>query len=155
MFTLAIPDSFCACSATIIIQDGASVHTQERLWRRNREEKSLRHVAIVAKFLDDNKPKIHLKRELAVWLKLHRSYSIPFNVSNVGDISGVESEGTLPKFRKRKRKFLSRLHLLHKAGAWNEDVPCRSRATTAKKLCKKAFVVAYAAYCCGPDILLP
>ena len=56
MFTLAIPDSFCACSATKIIQDGASVHTQERLWRRNREEKSLRHVAIVAKFLDDNKP---------------------------------------------------------------------------------------------------
>ena len=26
----------------------------------NREERSLRHVAMVAKFLDDNKPKIHL-----------------------------------------------------------------------------------------------
>ena len=60
-----------------------------------------------------------LKREFAVWLKLHRSYSIPFNPSNVGDISGVEFEGILPKFRKRKRKFSSRVHLLHKAGAWN------------------------------------
>ena len=33
----------------------------------NREEKSLRHVAIVAKFLDDNKPKIDLKREFALF----------------------------------------------------------------------------------------
>ena len=32
---------------------------------RNREEKSLLHVAMVANFLDDNKPKIHLKREFA------------------------------------------------------------------------------------------
>ena len=28
----------------------------------NREEKSLRHVAMVAKFLDDNKPKTSLKK---------------------------------------------------------------------------------------------
>ena len=28
----------------------------------NKEEKSLRHVAKVAKFLDDNKPKRHLKK---------------------------------------------------------------------------------------------
>ena len=33
----------------------------------NREEKSLRHVAMVAKFLDDNKPKIDLKREFALF----------------------------------------------------------------------------------------
>ena len=31
----------------------------------NREEKSLRHVAMVAKFLDDNKPKRHLKSGFA------------------------------------------------------------------------------------------
>ena len=30
--------------------------------RLDREEKSLRHVTIVAKCLDDNKPKIHLKK---------------------------------------------------------------------------------------------
>ena len=30
-------------------------------WKINREEKSLRHVTTVAKFLDDNKPKTSLK----------------------------------------------------------------------------------------------
>ena len=30
----------------------------------NREEKSLRHVAMVAKFLDDNKPKTSLKKRI-------------------------------------------------------------------------------------------
>ena len=40
-----------------------------------REEKSLRHVAMVAKFLDDNKPKIHLKRDFAPF----QTSSILFN----------------------------------------------------------------------------
>ena len=33
----------------------------------NKEEKSLRHVPMGAKFLDDNKPKIHLKNEFALF----------------------------------------------------------------------------------------
>ena len=33
----------------------------------NREETSLRHVALVAKFLDDNKPKRHLKSGFALF----------------------------------------------------------------------------------------
>ena len=41
----------------------------------NREEKSLRHVAMVAKFLHDNKPKIHLKSKFA----LFQTSSILFN----------------------------------------------------------------------------
>ena len=41
----------------------------------NKEEKSLRHVAIVAKFLDDNKLKIHLKSKFA----LFQTSSILFN----------------------------------------------------------------------------
>ena len=41
----------------------------------NREEKSLRHVAMVAKFLDDNKPKSHLKSKFA----LFQTSSILFN----------------------------------------------------------------------------
>ena len=46
------------------------------LWSRdNREEKSLRHVAMVAKFLDDNKPKRHLKSGFA----LFKTSSILFN----------------------------------------------------------------------------
>ena len=41
----------------------------------NRQEKLLRHVAMVAKFLDDNKPKIHLKSKFA----LFQTSSILFN----------------------------------------------------------------------------
>ena len=41
----------------------------------NREKKLLRHVAMVAKFLDDNKPKIHLKSKFA----LFQTSSILFN----------------------------------------------------------------------------
>ena len=37
---------------------------------RNREEKSLRHVAMVAKFLDDNKSKRHLKSGFALFQNL-------------------------------------------------------------------------------------
>ena len=33
----------------------------------SRKEKSLGHVSMVAKFLDDNKPKIHSKREFALF----------------------------------------------------------------------------------------
>ena len=33
----------------------------------NREEKSLRHLALVAKFLDDNKAKIYLKSKFALF----------------------------------------------------------------------------------------
>ena len=36
---------------------------------------SLRHVAMVAKFLDDNKPKIHLKNKIAMF----QTSSILFN----------------------------------------------------------------------------
>ena len=32
-----------------------------------RQEKSLRHVAMVARFLDDKKPKIHLKSKFALF----------------------------------------------------------------------------------------
>ena len=39
------------------------------------EEKSLYHIAMVAKFLDDNKPKIHLKSKFAVF----QTSSILFN----------------------------------------------------------------------------
>ena len=41
----------------------------------NRQEKLLRHVAMVAQFLDDNKPKIHLKSKFA----LFQTSSILFN----------------------------------------------------------------------------
>ena len=61
-----------------------------------RGEKSLRHVAMVAKFLDDNKPKRHLKVDSHCF-KLHRSYLVSFNLSNVGEIFWVKSKRTLEK----------------------------------------------------------
>ena len=87
-------------------------------WSENREEKSLRHVAMVAKFLDDSKSKRHLKSGFALF-QLHRSYLISFNLSTVGEIFWVESERTVSKFRKRKRKFSCCAYLLQKAGAWS------------------------------------
>ena len=71
----------------------------------NREERSLRHVVLVAKFLDDNKPKIHQKENLHRF-KLHRSYLISvIKFVKVGDIFLVESERTVSKLRKKKTKI--------------------------------------------------
>ena len=69
----------------------------------NREERSLRHVAMVATFLDDNKPKSHLKSGFALFQT--SSILISFNLSNVGEIFWVVSERTVSKFRKRKKIF--------------------------------------------------
>ena len=49
----------------------------------NREEKSLRQVAKVAKFLDNNKP---IKSLYSNYFKLNRSYSISFNLATLGEI---------------------------------------------------------------------
>ena len=67
----------------------------------NREEKSLRHVAMVATFLDDNKPKRHLKSGFAQF----QTSSILFNfISFVkgGRNFWVKYERSVCKFRKRK-----------------------------------------------------
>ena len=64
-----------------------------------REEKSLRHFAGVEKFLDNNKPRLHLLKVNSHCFKLRRSYSVSFNLSNVGEIFWIESE------RKKKKKL--------------------------------------------------
>ena len=52
---------------------GSNLHVDQKAVycyiRRNlyREEKSLRHVHMVPKFLDDNKPKVHLKSEFTLF----------------------------------------------------------------------------------------
>ena len=57
----------------------------------------LRHVAMVAKFLDDNKLKTSLIK-CSRSFKLHQSYSISyFNSANAGEISWVESKRTVSK----------------------------------------------------------
>ena len=68
----------------------------------NREEKSFRHVAMVATFLDDSKPKTALKK----WI--FALFLIQFHLicQILAKFSGFESERTLSKFRAREiRKF--------------------------------------------------
>ena len=62
-----------------------------------REEKPLRHISMGAKFLDNNKPKIQ------------------FHL--ICQMSARMSERTVFKFRKRERKCLCCVYLLHKARA--------------------------------------
>ena len=50
----------------------------------NREEKSIRHVAVIAKFLDNNKPENVTYKVNPHFFRLHRSSSVSFNLSNVG-----------------------------------------------------------------------
>ena len=69
-----------------------------------REEKSLRHIAMVAKFLDDNKPKRPLKSGFALF-QTSLTYSISFNLSNAGKIFCVKSEGPYVSLEKEKQNF--------------------------------------------------
>ena len=81
--------------------------------------KSLRHVATVANFLNDNKLETSLKK----WIRTVSNFIdlIQFHLicQMLATFSGGESERTLSKFRERKRTFLCFALLLHKAGAWN------------------------------------
>ena len=74
------------------------------------DEKSLRHVAMIAKFLDDNKPNHRLKSEFPL-IQFHLLCKI------LEKLSGADSERTISEFSKRKRNFLCCVHQLHKAGA--------------------------------------
>ena len=87
----------------------------------NREEKSLRHVAIVATFLDDNKPKTSLKK----WIRTASNfiYLIQFHLMRqmLAKFSWVESERTVSKFKRGKRQLLCCIHRLHKASAQRQQ----------------------------------
>ena len=73
------------------------------LWYR--EEMSLSHVATVAKFLNENKPKRSLKSEFALFQTTSIFFNFILFVKCWRNLSRVESERTLSKFRKRQRKF--------------------------------------------------
>ena len=76
------------------------------------EEKSLCHVAMVAKFLDDNKAIKSLKSLFALFQACRLIWQILAKFS-------LGPYLTLSKFTKRKRQFLCCVHLLHKASSWN------------------------------------
>ena len=63
----------------------------------------LRHVAVIAVFLGDGKPKISLKKVNSHCFKLHRSYSISFFVKYRRNILGVNPRG--PYLRLEKENF--------------------------------------------------
>ena len=60
---------------------------------------------------------------------------------------GWISKGQYLSLQRRKIKFLCCVHPHHKAGAWNQEVSCRSRATTAKKCIKMRDARAKLLFC--------
>ena len=79
------------------------------------EEKLLSHVAMVAKFLDNNKPKMSLKKSIRTASNFIDLIQFHLIWQMLAKFSRVESEGTLSKFRKGKSQLLCCVHLLHKA----------------------------------------
>ena len=65
----------------------------------NREEKSLRHVAMVAKFLDDNKPKTSLKKRIRTVSNFDDLIQFHLICQMMAKFSGVKSERTVSKSR--------------------------------------------------------
>ena len=63
--------------------------------------KSLRHVAMVAKCLDDNKPKIHLKSEFALFQNFKTS-KFHLICHMLAKFSGFNSKGPYPTLEKEK-----------------------------------------------------
>ena len=83
------------------------------------KEDSLRHVAMEAKFLNDNKPETSLEKRIRAVSNINFDYLIQFHLIclRMAKFSGVKSERTVSKFRKRERKFWRCACLLRKAGA--------------------------------------
>ena len=85
----------------------------------NREEKSLRHVSTVAKFLDDNKPKTyHLENEFALFHTSTISFNFTEFVNCWRNFLGLNLKWPYLSLEKKK-KFLRCAHLLSEVGAWN------------------------------------
>ena len=79
-------------------------------------KKRLRHVAVVAKFLDDNKLRTSLKKGIRTISNFIDVIEFHLTCQMLANFSEVESERIVSKFRKRRRAFLCCVHLLHKAG---------------------------------------
>ena len=83
------------------------------------EEKSIRHVAIVAKFLDDNEPKTWI-RTVSNFIDLIQFHLI---CQMLAKFSGVEFKGPYLSLEKEQENFCVLftccVHLLYNAGAWN------------------------------------
>ena len=142
-------------------------------------EESLCHVAMVAIFLDDNKPKISLKK----WIRTVSNFIdlIQFHLTCriLAKLSGVESERTVSEFSKRKLKEISCAVFTNSIKRAREirkfqvaDLQRRLRNVQKSVMHVQsccfaninlllfvfvavAVVVALTPYCCDPEILLP
>ena len=103
--------------AKTYVSDGKAFQMSCVLFYQNRE-KSLRHLAMVAKFLDDSKPKTSLKKWIRTVSDFIDLIQVQLTCQMLTKFAGVESERTVFKFRKRKNKLCC-VHQLYKAGAWN------------------------------------
>ena len=82
-----------------------------------REEKSLCHIAMVAKFLDDNKPKASLKKRIHTVTNLIDLIQFHLICHMLAKFQGLNPKGQYLSLEK-KRQFLCCAHLLHKAGMY-------------------------------------
>ena len=89
------------------------------LKNRFREEKSLRHVAMVVKFLDDNKPKTSLKKSIHTVSKFIDLIQFHLICQMLAQFSGIESKRTVSKFRKTPPKIVLCSPTENKASARN------------------------------------
>ena len=92
---------------------------------------------MVAKCLDDNKPKIHLKSEFALFqnFKISKFHLICHVLSK---FSGFNPKGPYPTLEKEKETVcVVFTYSVKRARENRTEVSCRSRATTAKKCTKK------------------
>ena len=69
------------------------------------KEKSSRHVAMVVKFLDDNKPKTSLEKWIHTLSKFIDLMQFHLICQIMAKFSGVKSVRIVSEFRGRKRKF--------------------------------------------------
>ena len=104
--------------AKTYVSDGKAFQMSCVLFYQNWEEKSLRHLAMVEKFLDDRKPKTSLKKWIRTVSDFIDLIQFLLTCQMLTKFAGIESERTVFKFRKRKNKLCC-VHLLYKAGEWN------------------------------------
>ena len=79
------PLKWLCCTQEVVICRGSYYSDMYNPRLTNREEKSLRHVAMVAKFWDDNKPIKSLKSLCALFQTLPILFSF-IKLANLGDI---------------------------------------------------------------------
>ena len=89
--------------AKTYVSDGKAFQMSCVLFYQNWEEKSLRHLAMVAKFLDDRKPKTSLKKWIRTVSDFIDLIQFLLTCQMLTKFAGVESERTVFKFRKRKK----------------------------------------------------